>query len=130
MNLHRIVSSAIAAINPMLRVTVQISDGLTTAADGSRAPNYARSYKAMAQVQAMSSRDLRQVEGLNLQGSLSALYLMGDIEGIVRPLVKGGDLVIFPNGDVYLVEIALENWGAAGSTDAWSKVACILQNQS
>lgn len=130
MNLHAIASRYVAAVNPMLPVTVQISDGLTTAADGSRSPSYKRSYKARAQVQAMSSQDLRQVDGLALQGSLSAIYLLGDIEGIVRPHLQGGDLITFPNGDVYLVKINLESWGASGSTNAWSKVACILQNQS
>ncbi len=129
MNLHAIVSPIIAAINPMLPVTVQISDGLTTAPDGSRAPTYAAEYQARAQVQAMSSRDLRQVAGINLQGTMVGIYLSGDIEGIVRPLAKGGDLITFPDGSVYLVSVALENWGAANvPAEMWSKVACILQN--
>lgn len=129
MNLHAIVAPFIAAVNPMLPVRVKISSGVTTAADGSRAPTYAAEYAARAQVQAMSSRDLRQVAGINLQGTMVAIYLSGDIEGIVRPLAKGGDLITFPDGLVYLVSVALENWGASGSpAEQWSKVAAILQN--
>ncbi len=80
------------------------------------------------QVQALSSETLRQASGLNLQGSLCAIYFKGDIEGLVRPLMKGGDLITFPNGSTWLVVIALENWGATDSTDLWSKVAAQLQS--
>lgn len=127
MNLHAIASPFVAVVNPMVLVTVRISSGLTTAADGSRTPTYATSYQAQAQVQAMTSRDLRQVSGLNLQGTLVGIYLLGDIEGVVRPLVKGGDLITFPDGSVYLVTVALENWGATPA-EQWSKLACTLQN--
>lgn len=131
LNLHAIVGPVVAVVNPMLTVTVQVSAGYTTGADGARTPAYAPAYSAQAQVQAMSSRDLRQVSGLNLQGSMSAIYLFGDIEGIVRPLVKGGDLINFPDGSVYLVVVALENWGATGSPgEQWSKVSAQLQNGS
>ena len=129
MNLHAIVGPIVAAINPTQTVSIRISTGFATNADGSRSPTYAPAYSAPAQVQAMSSRDLRQVEGLNLQGSMSAIYLFGDIEGIVRPLLKGGDLITLADGSVYLVVVALENWGASGSPgEQWSKVAAQLQN--
>lgn len=128
MNLHAIAGPYVAAVNPMLPVMVSISRGSTTLPSGKRSPTYALPVRMQAQVQAMSSRDLRQVSGLNLQGSMSAIYLMGDIEGLVRPLVKGGDLIRFPDGSVYLVVVALENWGATGSpAEQWSKVAAQLQ---
>ena len=128
MNLHAIVAPLVAAINPTQTVSIRVSTGFATNADGSRSPSYAPAYSAPAQVQAMSSRDLRQVEGLNLQGSMSAIYLFGDIEGIVRPLLKGGDLIDFPDGTTYLCVVALENWGASDSpSEQWSKVAAQLQ---
>ena len=126
MNLHAIASPIVAAVNPMLPVTVRISSGNATAADGTRTPSYAAAYQARGQVQPMSSRDLRQVEGINLQGTLVAVYLSGDVEGISRPLTKGGDLITFPGGAIYLVVVALENWGATPA-EMWSKVACQLQ---
>ena len=126
MNLHAIVSPYVSVVNPPLTVTVLFSTGSAIGADGARTPTYAAPVTMRAQVQAMSSRDLRQVEGLNLQGSMSAIYLMGDVEGIVRPLAKGGDLITFPDGSVYLVVIALENWGATPA-EMWSKVAAQLQ---
>lgn len=126
MNLHSIVSPIIAAVNPMLPVTVRISSGNATGADGTRTPSYATAYQARAQVQPMSSSDLRRVDGLNLQGTMVGIYLSGDIEGVVRPLSKGGDLITFPDGSIYLVVVALENWGATPA-ERWSKVACQLQ---
>ena len=54
----------------------------------------------LAQVQALSGRDLRQIEGLNLQGTLRAVYLNGVIDGIVRVALKGGDLITLPDGSV------------------------------
>jgi hypothetical protein len=130
-NLHAIASPYVAAINPMLPVEVSISTGYSTGADGSRTPSYATPVAMLGQVQRMSSRDLRQVSGLNLQGTVSAIYLGGDIEGVQRPLVKGGDLITYPDGTVWLVILSLESWGAVGSPqEMWCKVAVNLQNGS
>ena len=131
MNLHAIAAPYVSVVNPTLPVTVRFSRGSTTLPSGKRSPNYAPPVRMRAQVQAMSSRDLRQVAGLNLQGSMSAIYVMGDVEGIVRPLLKGGDLINFPDGSVYLVVVALENWGDSRvPAEQWSKCACQLQTPS
>jgi len=81
-----------------------------------------------AQVQALTFRDLTQISGLNLNGTRRAIYLSGNVDGVVRPDMKGGDLLTFPDGSVWLVAMQLEAWGAAGSTDVWSKVAATLQD--
>ena len=81
-----------------------------------------------AQVQAMTWRDLQQVEGMNLQGTRRKIYLYGRADGAVRPLAKGGDLVTIstggPNDGVYLVAQVLEQY------PDWCSVACTLQNGS
>jgi hypothetical protein len=77
-----------------------------------------------AQVQALTFRDIAQLEGLNLQGTRRAIYLDGAIEGLVRPQNKGGDLITLPDGTVWLVAMVLEHW-----LD-WCKVAATLQNNS
>lgn len=82
------------------------------------------------QVQALTFRDLQQISGLNLNGSRRAIYLLGDIDSVSRPQMKGGDVITFPNGSVWLVAVALETWGAAGSSDAWCKVVATLQNNA
>lgn len=130
MNLHAIVGPIVAAINPFLPVTLQVSTGSTITADGTRVPTYAAPVVVQAQVQALTYRDIVQIEGLSLQGTRRAIYLMGDVEGLVRSQDKGGDLISFPDGSVWLVAMVLEEWGAAGSPDVWVKVVVTLQDNA
>jgi hypothetical protein len=76
-----------------------------------------------AQVQALTWRDLQQLEGLNLGGTRRKIYLFGEVEGIARPDGKGGDLVTIAVGGVndgeWLVAQALEqypDWVSAAIT--------------
>jgi hypothetical protein len=75
-----------------------------------------------AQIQALTFRDITQIESLNLQGTRRAIYFYGAVDGLVRPGGKGGDLATFPDGSVWLVAIVLESW------PDWCKVAATLQN--
>lgn len=79
----------------------------------------------LAQVQALSSRDLRQIEGLNLQGTLRSIYLNGALDGVVRVLLKGGDLVTLSDGSVWLVTLVPEPWNL---TAGWTRALITLQN--
>jgi hypothetical protein len=126
--MHALVSPYIAAVNPMTAAILQISDGSTIAADGSRTPKYrVPTSNVSAQVQPLSSKDLRQIEGLNLQGYVVAVYLSGELDGLVRVQNKGGDLITIATGvhaGVYLVSMVLEQY------PDWVKVAATLQNDS
>ena len=124
MNLNAIVTPLVAAVNPTQTLTVQVSTGYSTNADGSRVPSYAAPVSVQGQVQALSWGDLRQLDGLNIQGVKHAIYLNGDIEGLVRETNQGGDLITDASGNVYLVTTVLENWGV------WTKVAATRQNGS
>lgn len=75
-----------------------------------------------AQIQSLTFRDLQQIDGLNLQGNRNGIYFYGAIDGIVRPDNKGGDLITFPDGTVWLVAMVLEDW------PDWCKVAATRQN--
>ena len=108
MNLHGIASSAIGTINPQRAVTVLISTGYTTAADGSQVPSY-NSVQATGQIQDLSGKDISRLNGLNIQGVMQKAYLTGDYEGVFRVLGKGGDLLKFGN-QTYLVTAVLERW--------------------
>lgn len=84
----------------------------------------------MAQVQALSWKDLQQLDGLNMNGERRAIYLEGEFDGVVRPSMKGGDLITLTTGanaGVWLVAQVLEQW-SDGDTKAWCKCACTLQN--
>lgn len=122
MNLHGIVSGAVSAVNPLVDCTLQTSAGYTQAADFAQVPAYATFYPVKCQIQALSARDLRQIDSINLQGTMRAIYLNGTIEGVNRAEIKGGDLFTFPDGSIWLVTQPLENW------PDWSKVAVTQQN--
>lgn len=123
-NLNALVAPLVAAVNPSQTLTVKVSTGYATNADGSRVPSYASPVTVQGQVQALSWGDLRQLDGLNIQGVKHAIYLNGDIEGLVRSENQGGDLITDTSGNVYLVTTVLENWGV------WTKVAATLQDGS
>lgn len=132
MNLHAIVAPYVSAINPFAPVTIQFSTGYTTASDGSQIPTYDTPFAMQAQIQALTGGDLRQLDGLNLNGTMRGIYLYGDVQGVVRVAAKGGDLITFvdvaggfPAGSVWLVAQALETWN--GADGGWCKVAVVLQ---
>lgn len=127
MNLHQIVSGYVGAVNPPIPVQVQMSTGYATAANGARAPSYAPAIIITAQVQALTAKDLRQIEGLNLQGTLKSIYVNGAISDAVRPSLQGGDLVTLPDGTVWLIKQVLEGWNL---TAGWTKAVMVLQNDA
>ncbi len=120
MNLHGIAGPIIAAVNPMIQGTLTASTGYTTSADGSQVPSYAAPVTAPMQVQALTYKDLQQIDGLNIQGEARAIYLYGDWNGVLRPDSKGGDLISF-NGQQWLVKQTLETW------PDWCKVVAVRQ---
>ena len=110
MNLHSIVSGAIGAVNPPQQLTVQISTGSETAPDGSRTPSYLAPMLFSGQVQPLQYNDLRQLDGLNIQGRKSKIYITGKVDGLVRSSRQGGDLITTADGQVWLVALVLEYW--------------------
>lgn len=125
MNLHGIVSPLIGVINPFVPGTIQVSTGSTTAPNGSRTPTYSILPNISMQVQALSYSDLRQIDGLNLNGTRRAIYINGKFDGVVRSALKGGDLITLsdgPNVGTWLIAQVLEQW------PDWCKVCVTLQN--
>lgn len=106
---------------------MQVSTGSTQSPDntGKRIPAYAPTAYAMAQKQSLTADDLKQLDGLNIQGVQEALYMNGNIEGLIRLNQRGGDLVTMTEGrfkgDVYLTTHVLERW------PDWCKIAVTLQ---
>lgn len=96
MNLHGIASPYVGVVNPPRPGTVRVSTGYTTADDGERTPTYADHADVPLQIQAMTFGDLRQVDGLNLNGTRRGIYVGRRVDGLVRPDNKGGDLVVVP----------------------------------
>jgi hypothetical protein len=126
MNLNAIAGPVVSAVNPWTPATLSLSSGSSTNPDGTQVAKFqVPPIPVSAQVQALSFRDIQQIEHLNLQGTRVAIYLNGKIDGLVRVQKKGGDLITIATGahaGVYLVAMVLEQWGD------WAKVATTLQN--
>lgn len=128
MNLHGIVAGHIGAINPFVLTTVMRSAGYTTDASGKRTPTYNSVFNVLVQAQALQYNDIQQVNEQNIQGVRRAVYLSGEVEGVVRVQKEGGDLLVFPQGtfpegNTWLAAFVFEAW------PDWRKICITLQNQ-
>lgn len=119
MNLQSLASAATTAITPSIAITIKVSTGSTTSADGSRVATYSEQAVA-GQVQALTQSDLRQIEGMNVQGQLASVYLPGDFNGIIRANSAGGDVLVF-GGQTWKIVSVPEQW------PNWTRVIACLQ---
>lgn len=124
MNLRGLANSVTQGINPNVSAQYEASNGYAVAAGGKQTPTYAAAVPVTVQVQPLTAQDLRQLEGVNLQGERRAIYVSGDWRGVSRPDFRGGDRFTLDDGSVYLVVLELENWAA---TSGWAKVAATRQ---
>lgn len=120
MDLRGMANGVTSSVNENTLVSVQRSTGYTTGAGARQVPTYAAAVTGPANIQALSSDDIKQLDGLNIQGTLRAIYLRGVLAGVVRPEGTGGDLVTF-NSQTWLVVKVLESW------PNWTKAAICLQ---
>jgi hypothetical protein len=124
MNLHGIASGYIAAVNPPEIVSLQISIGATTAADGTQVATFAPSVNVSAQIQALAYGDLQQIDALNIQGIRRKVYIAGRIDGLVRVANKGGDLITFSDGTIWKVVLITEYW------PDWTSAIITMQDET
>jgi hypothetical protein len=127
MDLHSIVAPIVAAINPLLSATWQQATGIQQNSSGKRVPTYAPPVPVNAQVQALTWRDLQQIEKLNIQGIRLAMYIDANIQGVNRAAGTGGDLITLQDGTQWLIGIVLENWGQISGMPGWTKVGVTQQ---
>lgn len=120
MNLHKIASSAISAVNPFVSVVFTINTGYTTDTDGTRIPTTTTT-TTTGQFQNITAKELQHLQGMNLQGDLGVLFVNGSFDGVVRKDGKGGDTVTF-SSNTWLVVQVLEQW------PDWCKLAICLQD--
>lgn len=120
MDLRGIANGISSMVNPNVAVTVLRSTGYTIGAGQRQVPTYADGVTGPGQIQALDSDDLKQIDSLNIQGTIRAIYLRGVLAGVVRPDGTGGDLVQM-GADTWLVVRVLETW------PTWTKAAIVLQ---
>lgn len=97
MNMHQVVAGAISSVNPLVPLSIRVSTGYAQDANFVRQPSYAPAQVVQGQVQALTFRDIQQLDSLNLQGTRRAIYVNGRVDGLVRVENKGGDLVTVPD---------------------------------
>lgn len=120
MDLRGLANGVTTTVNPNRTVTVLRSTGYTIGAGRKQVPSYATPVTGPGQIQALDSNDIKQLDGLNIQGTVRAIYLRGALAGVVRPEGTGGDLVQI-DGQNWLVVKVLEGW------PTWTKAAVVLQ---
>lgn len=122
MDLRGIANGVTATVNPNETVTVLRSTGFTVGAGAKQVPSYAAPVTGPGQIQALDADDIKQLDGLNIQGTIRAIYLRGTLAGVVRPNQTGGDIVKRKNdSETWLVVKILEQW------PDWTKAAICLQ---
>ena len=123
MNVHSIVNTGVKTINPNVTVVIKQSAGYVQNPDLSRTPQFTETQRT-AQVQPVSSDDIRMIEGLNIQGYKRHVWVNGGIDGIVRGEQKGGDFIITPDGSVWKIAYVSEAW------PDWCSAIVVLQVDS
>ena len=122
MDLRSIANAGIQSVNADEIVSVLRSNGYTMGAGARQVPSYAAPAVGPAQVQALDGDELKQIENLNVQGSIRGIYLRGVLAGVLRPDGTGGDVVKRNNDtETWLVVKVLETW------PTWTKAVIVLQ---
>lgn len=133
MNLHGIVRGVIPSVNPDTDIVWKQSIAPAVTGAFKQVPQYATDQPVKGNVQALTGKDLRHASLQNIQGVVRGVYLFGNVQGVVRPDAKGGDLLVFPQmrggtPQTWLVVAVLETWGVDGG--GWCKVAVNLQQRA
>lgn len=130
MDLRGIANQVSNVVNPNIIVTWRASNGFTIGAAGRQQPAYLEGITGPAQIQALDNSDLKQIEGLNISGSIRALYMKGNLAGVIRADSKGGDQIVIASqpgapallAGTWLTSKVLESWSD------WTKVVIVKQN--
>lgn len=128
MNLRSIANAATRTVNPNIPVVVKISNAYTIdPATLRQVPAYTE-YPAMGQIQALDGDELKQLNFLNIEGTLRGAYLYGSISGVIRPDSASSAKLVFSSNENGVVESrewnvykVLETW------PDWCKVAIVYQ---
>ena len=125
MDLRTIANQVSNTVNGNIPIVLQSSTGPSTSGVGQRrTPQFAAPVNLFGQIQALDSAELRHLDGLNIQGTIRAIYITGFLSGVDRPIQKGGDLINVANGPhvgQWLIVKVLETW------PLWTKAVVVRQ---
>lgn len=125
-NLNAIANSQITSVNDNVAAVLWVALP-PIIVNFKQVPQYNK-LPVAAQVQAMTSGDVRQLDSLNIQGAEKIIFLNGASLAIIRVQDLGGNLIVFqpgviPEGTTWKIVASMEQWGPT-----WCKVAVTLQD--
>jgi hypothetical protein len=126
LNVFSAASSVIPAVNPRITAQYYASAPQSVAPGGKQIPNYITYFDVQAQVQPVSTDDIRKYDFLQMQGIYRSVYLYGKLNAIDRGAAQGGDLLNFPEIQggpqrTWLVKQVAEVY------EGWCRVIVVLQ---
>jgi hypothetical protein len=116
LNLHATVRGAIQSVSRDIPASYLASTGYTPNTAGRQVPNYAAPVTVQIQIQPPTSKDLRHMEFLNIQGTTRVAYLYSNPDAIKRVDAKGGDLLEFTS----FVGDPVDKWLVAAVPERWN----------
>lgn len=129
-DLRGIANAAIQVINPNLPITVSMPNGYAIdPATLFQVPVYT-TLQVEGNVQTLSSDDLSQIDGLNIEGTLRAVYLYGNFNGILRPDQQPNTVLRFSTNESGVTKV--RDWNVFKVLEVWQdwcKVAIVLQTE-
>lgn len=129
-NLRGIANSAIQSINPNQSIDVSVPDGYIINPDTLlQEPKYILE-TVQGNVQSLSSDDLKQMDGLNIEGTLRAVYVYGNYGGVLRPDGQPNSILRFVTNESGVTKA--RDWNVYKVLEAWPmwcKVAVVLQTE-
>jgi len=123
MNLHDIASQAISIINPLQTITITPRSSYTVNEYGEAVATDGTAYEIIADVQPMSSEDIKYVNNYNESTIYKAFWVSADVFALNRPMVRDGDKVLW-NNQIFYVVGRPEDWY---NTSGWSHFIGALQ---
>ena len=123
MNLHEIVSSAINGVNPLQNVTITPRGSYSVNQYGEATVTDGTSYTIKADVQPISSEDIRFINNYNQSSIYKSFWVSDNTYGLNRPMARSGDKVEC-NGKIYYVTSMNEDWY---ETSGWKHFIACLQ---
>ena len=121
MNLHSLVRGVITRLNEDQEVVVFINKGYEHFAGGITKPVW-RKIHTTAQVQPVSSNEIKFIDNYVESSTYRTFYLNGNFSGLNRRTGTGGDKILW-NGYYWFVASNPEPWEIAG----WTCVQCVQQ---
>lgn len=127
LNLRGIANNAIQGINPNLPITLRMGSYQINPDTLLQEPVYTES-QVMGNVQSLSNDDLAQVAAVNLEGTVKAVYLYGNVSGVVRSSGQASSELLFKDDIGGVVGIWTWNvYKVAEAWPGWCKVFAVLQ---